>query len=65
MLRESYKLLGITHEEAEKEWGGSGMSSDVIPPENISQIVTWLASDEARYINGRALLVGNSTGLIP
>jgi len=65
MLNESYKLLGITHEQAEQEWGGSGLESGVIPPENISSIVVWLASEEARYITGRSLLVGASTGLIP
>jgi len=65
MLNESYKLLGITHEQAEQEWGGSGLASGVIPPEDISKIVVWLASEDARYITGRSLLVGASTGLIP
>jgi len=65
MLNESYKLLGITHEQAEQEWGGSGLASGVIPPEDISEMVVWLASDNARYITGRSLLVGRSTGLIP
>lgn len=65
MLNESYKLLGITHEQAEQEWGGSGLSGGVIPPEYISNMVVWLVSSEGRYLTGRSLLVGASTGLIP
>jgi len=65
MLDESYRLLGMTHEQAEQEWGGSGLASGVIPPEDISNMVVWLASEGARYITGRSLLAGASTGLIP
>lgn len=65
MLTESFKLIGMTHEEAEKEWGGSNLSGGVIPPEDISKVVVWLASDDARFIDGRSLLIGTSTGLIP
>lgn len=65
MLEESFKLVGMSHEEAEKEWGGSALSGGVIPPEDISKVVVWLASDDARYVNGRSLLIGTSTGLIP
>lgn len=65
MLTESFKQIGLSYEEAEKEWGGSGLDTGVIPAEDISKLVVWLASEDSRFINGRSLLVGNSTGLIP
>ena len=65
MLEESFKLLGISREEADRQWGAAGLTTEVIPPESISSMVAWLASDDARFINGRSLLVGHTTGLIP
>jgi NAD(P)-dependent dehydrogenase (short-subunit alcohol dehydrogenase family) len=65
MLEESFRLAGMKREDADKQWGAGGLLTEVIPPESISAVVAWLASDEARYINGRSLLVGNTTGLIP
>lgn len=66
MLSGSFEQLGMTFEEAEKEWGGSSVvPGELIPPEEISKVVVWLSSDESRYLHGRSILVGSSTGLIP
>lgn len=65
MLEEAHRLAGVTVEQAQGEWGAQGLRQEVMPPEEISGIVAWLASDQARFINGRSLLVGNTTGLIP
>jgi len=66
MLSGSFEQLGITFEEAEKEWGGTSVvPGELIPPEDISRLVVWLASDDSRFLHGRSILIGSSTGLIP
>ncbi len=65
MLAEAYKSVGMTMEQAEREWGSTGLTSEIIPPEDISKMVVWLASDDARFITGRSLLVGATNALIP
>lgn len=66
MLSGSFEQIGMTFEEAEKEWGGSSVvPGELMPPEDISKLVVWLASEESRFIHGRSILVGSSTGLIP
>ena len=66
MLSKAFEKIGMTFEEAEKEWGGSSVvPGELIPPEDISKTVVWLASDDAQYMHGRSILMGSSTGLIP
>jgi SDR family mycofactocin-dependent oxidoreductase len=66
MLSKSFEQIGMTFEEAEKEWGGASVvPHELIPPEDISKVVVWLASEDSRFLHGRSILVGASTGLIP
>ena len=66
MLSQAFEQIGMTFEEAEKEWGGSSVvPGELIPPEDMAKMVLWLASEDSRYIHGRSIHVGSSTGLIP
>jgi len=65
-LTKVYELLDTTHEKATKEWGGASVvPQELIPPEDMSKVVVWLASEDSRFLHGRSILVGSSTGLIP
>ncbi|MGO8671389.1 MAG: SDR family NAD(P)-dependent oxidoreductase [Capsulimonadaceae bacterium] len=65
MLSEAYRLLGMSIEQSQKEWGAASLTNDIIPPEDISKAVAWLASDDARFITGRSILIGATNSLIP
>ena len=66
MLAKAYELVGTTYEKASKEWGGASVvPQELIPPEDMSKVVVWLASEDSRFLHGRSILVGSSTGLIP
>lgn len=65
MLAEAYRLAGVNIEEAQKEWGATSITNDIIPPEDISKSVAFLASDDARFITGRSILIGATNALIP
>lgn len=65
MLAEAYRLAGVSIEQSQKEWGASSITNDIIPPEDISKSVAFLASDDARFITGRSILIGATNSLIP
>jgi len=65
MLSEAYRLAGVSLEQSQKEWGAASLTNDIIPPEDISKSVAWLASDDARFITGRSILIGATNSLIP
>jgi len=65
MLEEAHRLAGTTVQQAQKEWGAASLTNDIMPPEDISKSVVFLASDDARFITGRSILVGATTSLIP
>jgi NAD(P)-dependent dehydrogenase (short-subunit alcohol dehydrogenase family) len=65
MLTGSFEKSGLSLEVL-KEWGGSSVvPGEIISPQDISNAVVWLASEESRFLHGRYLLIGSSTGLIP
>jgi len=62
MLSESYKITGITPEEILK----STLFGKVWRPEDISNAVVWLASEESCFLTGHSLPAdGGWIGLIP
>jgi NAD(P)-dependent dehydrogenase (short-subunit alcohol dehydrogenase family) len=65
MLAEAHRLAGTTVEQAQKEWGAASSTNDIMPPEDISKSVAFLASDDARFITGRSILIGATNSLIP
>lgn len=65
MLSEAYRFAGVSLEQSQKEWGAASLTNDIIPPEDISKSVAWLASDDARFITGRSILIGATNSLIP
>ena len=66
MLSEAFEEIGMTFEEAEKEWGGAAIvPGEIQSSEDISKVIVWLASEDARFLHGRSLLLGTSIALIP
>ncbi len=69
MLEGAFEQAGTTLEEARKKNDPFGALSvvpgELIPPEGISNVVLFLASDDARYLHGRSILVGSTITLIP
>jgi dihydroanticapsin dehydrogenase len=56
--------LGMTIEQAEKEWGGLHILGRMGKPAEVAGAVLFLASDEASFITGTDLLVdGGYTAL--
>jgi len=66
MLSASAKIIGITPEEAQKMWGESTLLGELWQPQDISNAVVWLASEDSRYLTGHSLPAdGGWIGLIP
>lgn len=67
MLVGAFEQMGVPMEEVRKGHYllNSVVPDELIPPEGISNVVLFLASDESRYVYGRSILVGSTTALIP
>jgi NAD(P)-dependent dehydrogenase (short-subunit alcohol dehydrogenase family) len=61
---EKIKSLGMTIEQAEREWGGLHILNRMGKPEEVAHAVLFLASEESSFITGTDLLVdGGYTAL--
>ena len=69
MLEGAFKQAGTSLEEARRRNDPLGAPSivpgELIPPEYMSKVVVFLASDDAKYLHGRSILVGSTTALVP
>jgi NAD(P)-dependent dehydrogenase (short-subunit alcohol dehydrogenase family) len=69
MLEGAFEQIGTTLAEVRKMKASIGAPSvvpnELIPPEYISKLVLFLASDDASFLHGRSILVGSTTALIP
>ncbi len=69
MLEGAFKQVGTTLAEARERNDPLGAPSivpgELIPPEYMSKVVLFLASDDAKYLHGRSILVGSTVGLVP
>ncbi len=69
MLEGAFEQLGTTLEEARRQNLPLGpptvVPDELIPPEGISNVVLFLASDDAKYLHGRSIIVGSTLALIP
>ncbi len=69
MLEGAFKQAGTTLAEVRRKKDPLGAFSvvpnEILPPEDISNIVLFLASDDARALHGRSILAGSTMALIP
>lgn len=66
MLRKTCERMGVPGEEGLKMWTEPMLFKELITPQDISNAVVWLASEDSRFITGRAIPIdGGWTGLIP
>ena len=54
---------GVKH-AAPPGWMGNVMNVDRIEPDDVADAVTWLCSDEARYVTGSTLAVDAGSMLL-
>jgi NAD(P)-dependent dehydrogenase (short-subunit alcohol dehydrogenase family) len=66
MLSESAKIIGVTPEEAQEMWGQSTLLNTLWQPQDVSNAVVCLASEDFRFLTGHSLPVdGGWIGLLP
>lgn len=66
LLSGAFEQAGTSVEEARKqpEWPAV-VPGELMPPEDVSNVVLFLASDDARSLHGRSILVGSTVALVP
>lgn len=48
-------------DEAPPGWMANAMGTDIVEPQDVSEAVMWLLSDEARYVTGTSIAVDSGT----